>query len=349
MRRLSIVYDALHPPADIRRSLSDQFAVQFVRLGDTKRSRPDHLFIVDIDFASTASLITLKHWLERKTKEAVILIVIDKASRLQRMQAYAIGATDTLHRPIDEADILSKLDTAVERRAECPVEFEKSRGAIAALEALQHLFASVYLGLPLDIARINNATRLVVRHMEKMGVAEWIKIVRKQPNHIYRHSLLVTGVAASFGHYLGFSLDDRQRLAFAGMLHDIGKAKIPLQILEKPAPLDGEELLLIRRHPELGNDILKSLTGLDPKMMDMVLHHHEYLDGSGYPHGLHAHQIPDLVRLITISDSFSALIEQRSYKPPLPAPEAYKVLTDMGPKLDTDLVREFSYMRRLRI
>jgi HD-GYP domain-containing protein (c-di-GMP phosphodiesterase class II) len=79
------------------------------------------------------------------------------------------------------------------------------------------------------------------------------------------------------------------------------------------------------------------------EMLDMVVHHHEYLDGSGYPHGLHAHEISDLVRVITISDIFGALIEKRAYKPPFTGAAAYKILCDMGPKLDKDLVREFEF------
>lgn len=347
MGLLSIIYDAPNPPEHIRRSLSDRFKVQFVRLRDLDGVKPDHVFIVDVDFASPASLITLKQWIEGKTKDAVIFVVIDGTSHLQRMQAQAMGANDTLRRPIDEAAIVSKLTADFERLSLCPPEFEQSKGAMAALDALRHLFSSVYLGLPVNVALVNDATKLIVRHMETMGVGAWIEIIRTQQSHTYRHSLLVAGVAASFGHHLGFSVADLQRVAFAGMLHDIGKAKIPLQILEKPAPLDDDELSLMRRHPELGNDILRSLSRIDPNMIDIVLHHHEYLDGSGYPHGLRARQISDLVRLITISDSFSALIERRSYKHALPSAAAYKVLTDMGPKLDADLVREFSYMSRL--
>jgi HD-GYP domain-containing protein (c-di-GMP phosphodiesterase class II) len=76
-------------------------------------------------------------------------------------------------------------------------------------------------------------------------------------------------------------------------------------------------------------------------MLDMVLHHHEYLNGSGYPHGLSNGEIADLVRIMTISDVFGALIERRSYKAPLSGDAAYQILLDMGPKLDADLVRAF--------
>jgi putative nucleotidyltransferase with HDIG domain len=157
----------------------------------------------------------------------------------------------------------------------------------------------------------------------------------------YQHCLLVTGLAVAFGQQLGVSRSDRQRLSFAGMLHDIGKARIPLAILEKPGRLDDDETAVMKRHPQFGFDALGTVPGLPSEMLDMVVHHHEYLDGSGYPHGLCASDIADLVRMITIADIFGALIERRSYKPPLSGSAAYRILLDMGPKLDMDLVRAF--------
>jgi len=82
--------------------------------------------------------------------------------------------------------------------------------------------------------------------------------------------------------------------------------------------------------------------GLPDDTLDMVLHHHEFLDGSGYPHGLQGSQISDLTRMMTIADMFGALIEPRSYKPPVPAMQALDILRDMGPKLDGTLVRVFA-------
>jgi len=98
----------------------------------------------------------------------------------------------------------------------------------------------------------------------------------------------------------------------------------------------------MRQHPQLGADVLAQSGDVRPEMLDIVLHHHEYLDGSGYPHGLKARKISDLVRLMTISDIFGALLERRSYKPPMSSADAYQVLLDMGPKLDVDMVREFA-------
>ena len=103
----------------------------------------------------------------------------------------------------------------------------------------------------------------------------------------------------------------------------------------------------MKKHPQFGFDALGTVQGLPAEMLDMVVHHHEYLDGSGYPHGLHASEISDLVRIITIADVFGALIERRSYRPPFSGSAAFQVLLDMGPKLDKDLVREFRPVAQL--
>jgi HD-GYP domain-containing protein (c-di-GMP phosphodiesterase class II) len=97
----------------------------------------------------------------------------------------------------------------------------------------------------------------------------------------------------------------------------------------------------MREHPVLGFDALKAVAGIDPEVLDAVRHHHEYLDGSGYPDALIAADIADIVRLLTISDIFAALIEQRPYRPPMNRQNAYDVLGEMGGKLEQALVRAF--------
>ncbi len=127
----------------------------------------------------------------------------------------------------------------------------------------------------------------------------------------------------------------------AAMFHDIGKAKIPLAILDKPGRLDEQERALIETHPAAGYDVLKATEGISAEILDAVRHHHEYLDGSGYPDGLCAESIADIVRMLTICDIFAALIEERTYKPTMPREKAYEILLDMKGKLERPLVEAF--------
>jgi HD-GYP domain-containing protein (c-di-GMP phosphodiesterase class II) len=125
------------------------------------------------------------------------------------------------------------------------------------------------------------------------------------------------------------------------MFHDIGKATIPLAILDKPGRLEPGERTLIETHPGAGYDILKENDDISPEILDAVRHHHEYLDGSGYPDALCAENICDLVRVLTISDIFSALIEARPYKATRSRTDAYDVLCGMDGKLEKPLVTAF--------
>ena len=193
---------------------------------------------------------------------------------------------------------------------------------------------------------LNAAASEIVERIEEDGLASWLDAVRRYHSQTYQHCLIVTAVAVSFGRHLGFSNADKKRLASAGLVHDIGKARIPIHILEKPAQLSEEETAVMRTHPELGFEALRQEQGLHPEMLDMILHHHEYLDGSGYPHSLGGSEISDLVRTITIADIFGALIERRPYRSPSSGADAYQILIGMGPKLDKDLVRIFRPLAR---
>jgi hypothetical protein len=105
----------------------------------------------------------------------------------------------------------------------------------------------------------------------------------------------------------------------------------------------------MRMHPEHGLEALSSATSVPDDVRDMVLHHHEYLDGSGYPHHLMGSEISDLVRIVTISDIFAVLIERRAYRNAMSCRTAYDILLGMGPKLDPDLCREFHFVTELKV
>jgi putative nucleotidyltransferase with HDIG domain len=349
VHQISIIWDAGARLDDLHRQLAGAFDIEFSPLEAILDATPGQYTVFDIDLNDSSRVLTLKDWLRRKPKDAKVIFVTDKGSRLQETRAYAIGATDVTHRPLDGRALLTKLWGDVTSLAVDPSSpaVHHSPGVAVAVGTLQSIFSSACLGAPINSTTIQSAADAVVGEVEAQGLAAWIETVRMHHSQTYQHCLLVTGLAVAFGQHIGVSRGDRQRLSFAGMLHDIGKARIPLAILEKPGPLDANELAVMRKHPQYGLDALDTVPALPAEMLDMVVHHHEYLDGSGYPHGLKRSEISDLVRMITISDVFGALIERRSYKPPLSGDTAFQILLDMGSKLDEDLVREFKFVSRL--
>jgi HD-GYP domain-containing protein (c-di-GMP phosphodiesterase class II) len=102
-----------------------------------------------------------------------------------------------------------------------------------------------------------------------------------------------------------------------------------------------EEMGIIREHPRLGYEALSAQGGFPPEMLDVILHHHEFLDGTGYPDGLSGNQISDIVRLTTIVDIHAALVEKRAYRLPFTHAKAFGVMEQMGGKLDQQLLQAF--------
>jgi putative nucleotidyltransferase with HDIG domain len=342
MHHLSVIGGSAKGGDGLREALSEVFQMDFKGVHEIT-GPPGPFTLIDFDLTNISTIPALKDWIKRRPNGGKVVFITDKGSHLQMTRAYAIGATDVVHRPVEPRTLIAKLlgDVAALSADPANEAIKKAPAVAAAVGTLQNIFSSACSGEAIDAPAVNTASEAVVGQVESKGLNEWIDVVRTHHSLTYQHCLLVTGLAVAFGQQIGVSRTDRRRLSFAGMLHDIGKARIPLAILEKPGKLTEEELSIMRKHPEHGYDALKTMPGLAPEMLDMVVHHHEYLDGSGYPHGLSGNEIPDLVRMVTIADVFGALIEWRSYKAPMPNEAAYKVLLDMGPKLDQDLVRAF--------
>ena len=347
MDRITVVSESVERAVDLKVRLGQYFETECICLDRLTGSTPGEITFVDVDLKGAAKLPGLTRWLTRRPANAQVIFGIDLRSHLERIQAYAFGATGLLPRPVDGKRLAKMLLDGKRATANNP-EFasDTSNGIAASIDALQKLFAAVMLGDRLDMQTLDAASATIVEGIEEEGLERWLDVIRKYHSQTYQHCLLVTTVAVSFGRQLGFSNADKRRLASAGLLHDVGKARIPIQILEKPTELSFGEAAVMRSHPQLGFEALRQEQGLHAEMLDIVLHHHEYLDGSGYPDGLAANDISDLVRTMTIADIFGALIEQRSYKPPWSGEDAYQYLIDMGPKLDKDLVREFRPLAR---
>ena len=329
---------------DIRRALERDFEIRALDFHETIAAGLPLYAIFDLSLKDQARLPLLKRLLADKPRGGKAVFIAERGSHLEVIRANAIGATKVLHRPIVQRELITALlgELGALKHEGSDGGFEAKPGVAAGVDALQSVFSSVCGGAELDAKSIDDAGQQIVQDIGAQGLDDWVETVRKHHSQTYQHCLLVTGVAVAFGRHLGFSQADQTRLSVAGMLHDLGKAKIPLAILEKAGPLDRDELEVMRQHPQFGADVLAESGDLRPEMLDIVLHHHEYLDGSGYPHGLKGRKIGDLVRLMTISDIFGALLERRSYKPPMSSADAYQVLLDMGPKLDVDMVREFA-------
>jgi HD-GYP domain-containing protein (c-di-GMP phosphodiesterase class II) len=140
---------------------------------------------------------------------------------------------------------------------------------------------------------------------------------------------------------LGISPAEQQNMEWAGLLHDVGKIGIPEEILCKPGRLTPEEFEVIKRHPQMGYDILKPIASFET-VLDGVLYHHEYPDGTGYPKGLKGDEIPLVARIIHVVDTFDAVTSMRSYRHPFTVEKALSIIRqDMGTRVDAEAAEAF--------
>jgi HD-GYP domain-containing protein (c-di-GMP phosphodiesterase class II) len=142
------------------------------------------------------------------------------------------------------------------------------------------------------------------------------------------HSVRVNRYAVIIGRYLGLSREDIRALHVSALLHDVGKIGIDDSVLKKPAALTRDEFSMMKTHPERGAKIM----GRIPQMKDIIpgiRFHHERWDGSGYPLGLRAEEIPIQARIIAVADTFDAMTTERPYQKSLTAAEAVALINDM--------------------
>lgn len=155
------------------------------------------------------------------------------------------------------------------------------------------------------------------------------------------HSTRLAEWGLRVGQELGLDERTLQSLEVAALLHDIGKVGIPDAILRKPTKLDPEEYALIKMHPEYGWAVLRGLPGFEAAALD-ILHHHESVDGSGYPAGLRKSEIPIVSRIVCVIDAYDAMVSSRPYRKGLPFEEAARRLTACsGTQFDSAVVQSF--------
>lgn len=167
-----------------------------------------------------------------------------------------------------------------------------------------------------------------------------IEVMEHVIEDLHGHVHRVSDLAVDLGAGLGLGGDDLDRLALAGVLHDVGKIHLDPGILGKPGPLSEEEFELMRRHPEMGFAMTRNR--LDPKVSEAILYHHERFDGKGYPFGLGGDEIPILSRVVLVADAFDAMTSVRAYQPALPVDYAVSEITDnAGTQFDPQIVDIF--------
>ncbi|MFG2644380.1 HD-GYP domain-containing protein [Streptomyces sp. NPDC048370] len=203
--------------------------------------------------------------------------------------------------------------------------------------------AALFVLLPMYISCWVFAQYHRERAAHQATIRALVQAVDIKDRYTRGHSERVGRASVLIAHELGMAEERLEILRFAGILHDVGKLGVPTRILRKDGPLTPEERRIIELHPEYGHEMVRGI-GFLGEARAAILHHHERMDGSGYPYGLSGEQIPEFARVVAVADAFDAMTSTRSYSRGRPVAVAVAELercagTHFDPRMVSALVR----------
>lgn len=188
-------------------------------------------------------------------------------------------------------------------------------------------------------ATVNDCVKSVIRHPDALV---WMSKMRDENEYTAEHCLNVCILAVAFGRQLGMGQEELQDLGMCGLLHDVGKMKVPPEVLDKPGALTTEEMRIMMAHTLHGRNLLLSTEGIFSGAVDVALSHHERIDGLGYPRQLPGTSISRYSKIIAIVDAYDAMTADRCYQSARTSTEAMKIIyKERGRHFDEQLALKF--------
>lgn len=281
---------------------------------------------------STASIKQLK-------KKGILSVVVDMSKQLKSESEEQEKPKSQSEKAEPETPIECELPEKVSFEAELEVAIKLHHEGKHLQETM---LESIGKSLPIDIAVPEAFTKHIVSSINRNPNALMcIARIREKDTYLLEHSLNVAILLANFATYLGFDEEKIQELTLSGFLHDIGKIKIPDEILHKPGHLNEQEMTTMKDHVYYGMKVLAEM-GIPDSIVKTISEHHERLDGYGYPEGLRGDEITQFGRIIAIVDTYDAITADRCYKVGMSSKKALQILLkDTPAKYDKWLVTQF--------
>lgn len=198
-------------------------------------------------------------------------------------------------------------------------------------------------GKPVDPEQAKGVvTELVGSITQNPHTALWLTSLKRKQKWAANHCMNVSILAIAFARHLGLPEDQIEAIGLGAMLHDVGLSRTPNSILEKPAALTPDEMQAVRKHPLDGHTVLKLTKNLPDIALDIVRHHHERVDGRGYPDGLKGDEVSTPVRIVAIADAYDSMVSERPWRvPALPQPALTALHKDSEGHFGRQLAEEF--------
>lgn len=326
-------------------------AVKDVRLGmyihELKGPWMDH------PFWRTKFVLTDTSDLKKLQASNITEVVIDLKSGLDIQVEDMTAEVSVEHHLSDKEMAMLELDgptqamygLAPEYLRPTTLEAERAQAAkiiASSRKAVASMFQDIRMGRAIEAEAVMPLVEEISASVSR-NVHALISLVRLKTvdDYTYMHSVAVCALMAALAKELKMSDEEVRQAAYAGLMHDLGKASIPLDILNKPGALTDNEFDVIKQHPKMGYDMLIKASVSDPVTLDVCLHHHEKADGSGYPDRLNSDQISVFAKMSAICDVYDAVTSTRAYKPAWEPGIALKRMASWRGHFDPEIFKAF--------
>ena len=233
--------------------------------------------------------------------------------RVEVVDDVEVGSDQDRAEPSPEAD---PDDAPSVQQCSLQQEVQRAGRVIAqSRAAMRSMFQDVRMGKAVDTEHCLPLVQEISDSVERNpGAIISLARLKTSDDYTFMHSVAVCALMVSLARQLHLSPDECREAGLAGLVHDIGKAMMPLEVLNKPGALTAEEFAIMKSHPEEGHKLLVEGKGVGPTALDVCLHHHEKVNGKGYPHGLKGDEISLFAKMGAVCDVYDAITSNRPYK-----------------------------------
>ena len=241
-------------------------------------------------------------------------------------------------KPVVEKVVEKKPPEPAEEKVINPIPFKEEVKVAVEVKKQAHNVVKSYMedarvGKTLDSEAVKTqASDMVDSILRNDNALTSLTRIKSFDEYTFTHCVNVAVLVTSFAKRLGFNRNRLERLAAGGLLHDLGKVKVPDEILNKPGRFTPEERVIINKHPEFSAEMLEKTPHIEEDSIRVSFEHHERLDGTGYPRGLKESQLHIDTNIISICDVYDALTSARVYKPGFPLPKALQIIKENAGK-----------------
>ncbi len=275
-------------------------------------------------------------------KRGVTELYIDPSKGLDVIDALTAKEVDTNNQRMLDAAASVKADRVGNVSVEEEL-FQAKHIHNQALSLVQNVLHDVKLSRPIDVDAFDSVSEgMVDSILRNHNALACLGRIRDKDNYLLEHSINLAVLMGIFAKSMSIDRETIRQVVIGAMLHDIGKVLIPDGILHKPGKLTDDEFQIMKSHVVHSRDLLKQTPGISQLTVDVAAQHHERIDGSGYPEGLHAHHICREGKMCAISDVYDAITADRVYHKAMTPTQALKKLLEWsGTHLDKELVHRF--------